>query len=59
MPEKKKKTPYQRIMHAVRLGYGLRLTPEEVSQLASDDAISKRAEMDDENDAGVPDGELT
>jgi hypothetical protein len=43
-------TPYQRIVHASRLGLGCRLSVAEVATLASDHAILIRSELDD---AGV------
>jgi hypothetical protein len=43
-----KKTPYQKIMRAYRRGTGLRLTAEEIEQLAQDDAISVAAANDDD-----------
>lgn len=43
-----KMTVYQRIMRAFKRGTGLRLSPEDVSRLAKDDAISTVARNDDE-----------
>ncbi|MHC4717453.1 MAG: hypothetical protein ACYS5V_10820 [Planctomycetota bacterium] len=40
-------TVYQRIMRAARNGWGLRLTWEDVAELARDPAIDTTAERDD------------
>lgn len=50
---KRKPTPHQRIMSAWRRCAGLRLSAEEVHELALDDAIATAAENDDER-AGIP-----
>jgi hypothetical protein len=42
----KKLTPYQRIMRAAERGTGMRLSADEVAELASDGAISALAETD-------------
>lgn len=44
----RKLTPYQRIMRAAAQGCGLRLTADEVEELAGDDAIEAVARGDDE-----------
>lgn len=43
-------SPYQRIMKAARDGKGIRLSADEVRQLAEDDAIQQVATEDDERD---------
>lgn len=53
-----KKTPHQRICDAAKKGAGVRLTADEVAQLADDEAIRARAEMDDMNEAGTPDSDI-
>lgn len=40
-------TPHQKIIRADQRGTGLRLTPDEVSELAKDGAILQVAENDD------------
>lgn len=51
-------TVYQRIRDAAEKGAGLRLTVHDVAVLIDDDAIAKRADMDDHNEAGIPDHEV-
>lgn len=41
---------YQRIVRAYKKGAGLRLTPNDVTSLAFDDAVMQRAELDDDID---------
>ncbi len=53
---KRPPTVYQRIMAADRDGRGLRLSPQEVSTLAQDDAINQLAESDDEGGSWVGKG---
>jgi hypothetical protein len=40
-------TPWQRIARAAQRGTGLRLSADEVFRLSMDDAIMRRAELDD------------
>jgi hypothetical protein len=40
-------TPWQRIARAAKRDTGLRLSADEVSRLSMDDAIMRRAELDD------------
>ena len=44
---RKRKTPYQKIRDAWERGSGCRLTADECARLALDDAISRRAQLDD------------
>lgn len=53
-----KKTVYQRIIEAAQKRKGLRLSKDDVWQLAQDDAIETRATMDDFNAKGTPDKDL-
>lgn len=46
--ERKKLTPYQRIMHAAKRGTGMRLSADEAFALSMDDAIASCAINDDE-----------
>lgn len=55
---KAKKTVYQRIMDAYRKEAGLRLSAQDVHDLAQDDAIETRAWKDSENADGAPDKDL-
>ena len=48
MSERRRTTPYQRIMRAMRRGTGCRLSFDDVVELSCDSAIEARAEMDDE-----------
>lgn len=43
-------TPYQKIARAARERRGVMLTPSDVQQLARDDTITTRAELDDVGD---------
>ncbi len=40
-------SPYQRIVRNAELGMGVRLTPDEVVQMASEDSITRQAKVDD------------
>lgn len=58
--EPRKLTPHQRIMRAAAECRGIRLSEDEVHQLAMDDAIAAVADSDDERggkDRGGLDGE--
>jgi len=46
--QRKKLTPWQRIMRAARRRTGLYLSPNEIQDLHMDDAIATRATLDDD-----------
>lgn len=50
-------TPYRRIMEAAKAGRGIRLTAEEVWELSRDDAIERRARLDEEGDEELRHGD--
>jgi hypothetical protein len=54
-----KLTPYQRIVRNAAPGAGVRLSADEVFEMSLDDAIARRADLDDANDEGMSDDEAT
>lgn len=46
MPQRRKRTPWDRIIRAADAGRGLKLSPDEVLALSRDGAIETRATLD-------------